>query len=70
MFKEHITQSGINIRTVYDILDQICKYTDLYPHVKQHTSKRDGKGVHYAIYFRLLGPNHANMKLKHKYIKT
>ena len=40
----------INNRGVYDILDQICKDTDLYPCVKQHTSKRDGRGAFYAIH--------------------
>ena len=45
---------------VYDILDQICKDTDLYPYVKQHKSKRDSKGAFYAIHSRWLGPNHVN----------
>ena len=50
----------INNRTVYDILDQICKDTDLYPYVKQHKSKGDGKEAHYAIYSSWLGLNHVN----------
>ena len=35
----------IDNRTVYDILDQICKNIYLYPYVKQHKSKRDGRGA-------------------------
>ena len=42
------------------ILDQICKDTDLYPYVKQHKSKRDGRGAFYAIHSRWLGSNHVN----------
>ena len=47
-------------RTVYDILNQICKHTDLYPYVKQHKSKRDGRGAFYAIHFWQMGLNHVN----------
>ena len=47
----------IDNRTVYDVL---CKDTDLYPYVKQHKSKRDGRGVFYAIHSRWLDPNHVN----------
>ena len=50
----------IDNRTVYDILDQICKGTDLYPYVKQQKSKRDGKGAFCAIHSRWLGLNHVN----------
>ena len=50
----------INNRLVYDVLDQICKDTDLYPYVKQHKSKRDGRGTFYAIRSRWLVPNHVN----------
>ena len=50
----------IDNRHVYDILDQICKDTDLYPHVKQHKSKRDGKEAFHDIHFRWLGLNHVN----------
>ena len=39
----------------------MCKDTDLYPNVKQHKSKRDGKGAFYAIESRWLGLNHVNM---------
>ena len=46
---------------VYDVLDQICKDTDLYPYVKQHKSKRDVREAFYAIHSRWLGPNHVNM---------
>ena len=35
----------IDNRSVYDIMVQICKDTDLYPYVKQHKSKRDGRGA-------------------------
>ena len=50
----------IDNRTVYDILNQICMDTDLYPYVKQHKSKRDGRGAFYAIHSRWLGLNHVN----------
>ena len=46
---------------VYDILNQIYKDTDLYPYVKQHKSKRDGRGAFYAIYSRWLVLNHVNV---------
>ena len=32
----------IENKNIYDILDKICKDTDLYPYIKQHKSKRDG----------------------------
>ena len=47
---------------VYDLLDKICIDTDLYPYVKQHKSKRDGRGAFYAIHSRWLGPNHINVR--------
>ena len=50
----------IDNRMVYDILDQICKDTDLYPYIKQHKPKRDGRGAFYAIHSRWVGPNHFN----------
>ena len=50
----------IDNRTVYYIIDQICKDTDLYPYVKQHKSKRDGREAFYAIHSRWLGLNHVN----------
>ena len=34
----------INNRMVYDVLDQICKDTDLYPYVKQHKPKKMAEG--------------------------
>ena len=52
---EHTAENGIDNR--YDILDQICKDTELYPRVKHHESKRDGQGAYYAIYLRWLGWN-------------
>ena len=51
----------IGNRSVCNILDQICKDIDLHPHVKQHKSKRDGRGAFYAIYSMWLGPNHINV---------
>ena len=33
--KEHIAEYKIDNRSIYDILDQICKDTDLYPYIKQ-----------------------------------
>ena len=59
-FTQHTTEYKIDNRTVYDILDQICKDTDLYPYVKQHKSKKDGRGSFYSIHSRWLGPNHMN----------
>ena len=50
-FKEHEAEYKKNNRSVYDILDQMCKDIDLYPYVKQHDSKRDN---------RWLAPNHLN----------
>ena len=58
--KLHNEQSGQSVigctaeyeienRSDYDILDQICKGTDLYPHVKQHKFKRDGRRVFYPF---------------------
>ena len=38
---KHTAVYEIDNRSVYDILDQICKDTDLYLYVKQHTPKRD-----------------------------
>ena len=49
---EHTAEYEIDNRTVYDILDQIFKDTDLYPYVKQHKSQRDGRGTFYAIHSR------------------
>ena len=40
--QRHMPEYQIDKRTVYDILDQICKDTDLYHYVKQHKPKRDG----------------------------
>ena len=45
----HTAEYMIDNRTVYDILDQICKDTDLYPYDKQHKSKRDSRGAFYAF---------------------
>ena len=51
----------IDSRSDYDILDQICKETDLYPYVKQHKSKKNGRGTFYAIHSRWLSLNHINL---------
>ena len=49
---EHMADYKIDNRCVYDLLHQICKDTDMYPYVKKHQSKRDGRGVYFAILFR------------------
>ena len=56
--KEHTSKYEIDNRSVYDILDQINKDTDLYQYIKQHKSKSDGRGSFYAIHSRFLGLNH------------
>ena len=38
----------IDNRMVYDVLDQICKDTDLCSYIKQHESARYGRGAFYA----------------------
>ena len=48
------TEYKIDNRTVYDV-----KGSDLK--VKQHKSKRDSRGMFYAIHSRWLGPNHVNV---------
>ena len=54
---EHTIEYEIDNRSVYDILDQICKDINLYPYYKQHKSKMD-TGAFYAIHSRWLGQNH------------
>ena len=56
----HTAEYEIDSPTVWDILDQICKDTDLYMYFKQHKSNRDSRGAHHAIHSRWLGPNHVN----------
>ena len=58
--KEHTAEYKIYNRSVYDILDQIYKDTDLYSCFKQHKSKMNDRGAFYAIHSRWLGPNHIN----------
>ena len=58
--KEHTSEYKIDNGTVYDILDQICKDTDLFPCVKQQKSKRDGRKAFYAIHSRWLCTNNEN----------
>ena len=41
-------------------MDQPCEDTDLYPHIKNHKFKKDGRGAFYAIHSKWLGPNHVN----------
>ena len=57
---QHTTEYKKDNRTVCAILDQICKDTDLNPHVKQHKSKRDGREAFYTIHSWWIGPNHVN----------
>ena len=57
---EHTTEYGIDKRSVYDIINQIYKDNALYPYVKEHKSKRDGRGASYAFHSRWLSPNHVN----------
>ena len=49
---EHTAEYKKYNRSVYDVLDQICKVTDLYPYVKQHKSKSDDREAYYAIHSR------------------
>ena len=58
---DHTAEYVIANRMVYDVLNQICKDTDLYPYTKQHKSKRDSRGAFYAIHSRWLGLNHVNV---------
>ena len=57
---EYTAEYEVDNRSVYDILDQICKDTELYPYVKQHKSKRNRREAYNAIHYRWLGPNHVN----------
>ena len=56
--KEHMAEYKIDNSSVYD---QIYKYTDLYPYIKWHKSKIDGRGAFYAIHSRWRGPNYVNV---------
>ena len=58
--KEHLAKYKRDNRAVYNIMDQICNHTDLYPYVKRQKFKRDGRGTFYIINSRWLCPNHAN----------
>ena len=58
---EFTAEYEIENRNVDDILDQICKGTDLYPSVKQHKSTRDGRGAFYAIHSRWLDSKHQKL---------
>ena len=53
---EYTAEYEIDDRSVYDILDQIYKETDLYPCIKQYKFKRDGRGAFYTIPSSWLGP--------------
>ena len=56
----HMAEYKIDNRTIYNVLDQIYKDTDLYPYVKHNKSKSHGRGTYYNIQSRWLGPNHVN----------
>ena len=58
--KECIADYEKDNNSVYDILDQICKDTNLYPHVKQYKSKRDCRRAFCVGHFTCLGLNHMN----------
>ena len=58
--KEYTAEYEIDNKSVNDILDQVCKDTDLYPYVKGHKSKRDSREAFYAIHSRWLGPYYVN----------
>ena len=58
---EGMVEYKIDSSSVYDILDLVCKDTDLYTYVKQHKSKSEGRGAFYAICSRWLGMNHVNV---------
>ena len=62
MIKECTAEYEIDNSSIYNILDKLCKDNDLYTYVKQHKSKRDGKGANYAIHSKWLGPNHVSAK--------
>ena len=47
--KQHTTACKIDNRSIYGILDQICKDTDLYQHIKQNKSRWYHRGSLYAI---------------------
>ena len=59
--KDHTAEYMIDNRMVYDILNQICKDTDLYPYIKQQKATRNRRGAFYAIHSRWLGLNHVNV---------
>ena len=52
MAKAYAAEYKIDNINVYDILNNICKDTDLYPYVKKHKSSRDGSGAYYVIFIR------------------
>ena len=58
--EKNVQQSTRQTTEVSNILDHICNDTDLHPYVKQHRSKKNGKGALYAIHSRWLGLNHVN----------
>ena len=58
--QDHTAEYVLDNRMVYDILNQICKDSDLSPYVKQHKFEREGRGAFYAIDSRWLSPNHVN----------
>ena len=56
----HTVEYKIDNISVYNILHQIFKDTDLYPYVKQHKYKRDGREAFYAIHSMWSDLNHVN----------
>ena len=58
--KDYTATYKIDNKHIYDILDQICNDTKVYPNVKQYKSKQNGRGAFYATHKRWLGPNHIN----------
>ena len=58
LVKMHTSEYKIHNRTVYSILNQIWKDTDLC--LKQHKSKRDSRGSFYAIHSWWFVPNNVN----------
>ena len=45
LVKQHTAEYNICNKSVYNILDQICKDIDLYLYIKQHKSKKDGRQI-------------------------
>ena len=59
---KHMAEYKIDNKSIYDILDQICKDTDLNLYFKQHQSMRDDKGEFYAIHSRPKSYEHDSLR--------